>query len=85
MLLLLTFLFIRSFILSKKNIPSRLFVEALKNENSGHFEEAMITYESALGEVKKIWFHSSLKNKIIDKLKVLHTAVEYKNNLHFVR
>lgn len=82
MLLILTFLFFRSAVLRKKNIPVELYVEALKNENSGDFEAALVTYETALDEVKKIRFHSTLKNKIIGKLKLLHTIIEYKNNFH---
>ncbi len=78
-------LLILFFVLRKKNISVELFVNALRNENNGHFEEAIITYETALNEVKKIRFHSTLKNKIIEKLKVLHTVIEYKNNLHFIR
>ena len=86
MLIALIFLFIRSFIVRKKSIPVALYVEALRNENSGHFEEALITYENALKEVEKEKFQqSSLKNKIVEKLKVLHTIIEYKNSLHFVR
>ncbi len=69
----------------KKNLPLRLFIEAQKNENDGHFEEAVVTYESALDEVKKFRFHGALKNKIINKLKVLNTAIAYQNNLRFVR
>jgi len=76
---------ISSILVKKKDLPVRLFIEAQKTENDGHFEEAVITYESALDEVNKLRFHSSLKNKIIDKLKVLHTTIEYKNNFHFVR
>lgn len=76
----LVFLFIRFFVLWKKNIPFELFVEALRDENNGHFEEAVTTYETALNEVKKIRFHGPLKNKIIQKLKLLHTVIEYKNN-----
>ena len=73
--------------LRKKSIPVILYVEALRNENSGHFEEALATYENALMEVKKEKFKygGSLKNKITEKLKVLHTIIEYKNSLRFVR
>ena len=78
-MVLVIFLAIRSFVLRKKNISVELFYKALKNENSGHFEEAKVTYESALNEVKKIRFHSNLKNKIIEKLKVLHSVLNYKN------
>jgi len=76
MLITLIFFFIRSLILRKKSIPVILYVEALRNENSGHFEEAIATYENALMEVK---------NKITEKLKVLHTIIEYRNSLRFVR
>jgi len=70
----------------KKSIQVRLFSEALKNENSGHFAEAITRYETVLNEVKKNRFRgNSFKNKIIEKLKVLHTITEYKNNLCFIR
>jgi hypothetical protein len=83
MVLSLIILLIRSFILWKKNIPIELFVEALRNENSGHLEEAIITYETALYEFKKNRSRSNLKNKIIEKLKVLRIVIEYKNKFHF--
>jgi hypothetical protein len=70
-------------VLRKKNIPVNLFVEALRNENNGYFEEAVITYETALNEVNKIRFHGTLKNKIIAKLKLLHTVIEYRNSQHY--
>lgn len=83
--LIIIFLFHR-FGQSKKNVPVELFAEALRNENSGQFETAIITYERALNEVKKIRFQgSSLKSKIIERLKVLHTVMEYKNGFHFGR
>ena len=82
MVLLLIVFFIRFFILRKKDTPVELFVEGLRNENNGHFETAVVTYESALNAVKKSRFHSYLKNKITEKIKVLHTIIEYKNSLH---
>jgi len=78
-------LLIYFFVVRKKNIPVGLFVEGLRNENNGHFEAAIINYETALNEVRKIRFHGTLKNKIIEKLKLLHTVIEYENNLHFIR
>ena len=69
----------------EKNLPVELFVEGLKYENSGYFEEAILTYENALTEIKKDRFHGNLKNKIIQKLKVLHTIIEYKKSLLFTR
>ena len=78
-------LLILFFVLRKKSVPVELYIEALRSENDGHFEAAVITYETALNEVKKIRFHTTLKNKIIQKLKLLHTVVEYNRNLHFIR
>jgi hypothetical protein len=83
--LIIIFLF-RHFFPGKKNVPDELFAEALRKENSGYFESALITYERALDEVKKIRFQgSSLRSKIIEKLRVLHTVIEYKNGFHFGR
>jgi hypothetical protein len=78
-------LFILFFVLRKKSIPVELYIEALRSENNGHFEAAAITYQIAYNEAKKIRFHGTLKNKIIQKLKLLHTVVEYNKNLHFTR
>ncbi len=83
--ILIFVLLLRYFIFAKKNVSVKLFAEALKNENSGHFEEALITYQNALNEVKKIRFHSHLQNKIVDKLKVLNTVIEYTHNARFTR
>ena len=85
MIVIISALIITSIFVQKKSLPVRLFIEAQKDENDGYFEEAVITYECALDEAKKIRFHGGLKNKIIDKIKVLHTAIDYKNNLRFTR
>ena len=70
----------------KKSIPVNLYTEALRNENSGHFEDALVSYENALKEVEKEKFmQGSLKKKIVGKLKVLHTIIEYNNSFHFIR
>ena len=76
---------ISSMLINKKTLPVRLFIEAQKDENDGRFEDAVITYESALDEARKLRFHGSLRNKIIDKLKVLQTTIEYKNSFQFIR
>ena len=70
-------LFFRSLVPPKRNIAVDLFNEGLRNENNGQYEEAVINYENALMEVKKTRFHSTFKNKIIEKLKLLHTLIEY--------
>lgn len=83
--LLLAIIIVRCFPLRKKNIASRLFAEALRKENIGNFEAAAIAYENALNEVRKIRFHNSLKNKTIEKLKLMHTIIQYEKDIHFVR
>jgi hypothetical protein len=76
----------RLIFLRKRNIPVELFTEALRNENSGQFEAAVINYENALNEEKKSRFHSNnLKHKITEKLKILHTTIEYNNSYHISR
>jgi hypothetical protein len=85
MIALLIAAIISSLFLKKKNLPVELFVEGLKYENDGYFEEAIINYENALSEVKKNRFHGDLKNRIIQKLKVLYTISEYNKNIQFKR
>jgi hypothetical protein len=78
-LLLIIFL-VLLFIYKKQNVPARSFSAALKNENNGDFKEALVHYEIALTEVKKTKRNNSLRIKIIEKIKVLHTVVQYEKN-----
>ena len=85
MIALVTVSMIRSLFLKKRNLPVELFVEGLKHENDGHFDEAIINYQNALAEIKKNRFRNNLKNRIIQKLKVLQTIIEYQKSLQFTR
>ena len=85
MIALLITSIISSLFIKKKDLPVELFVEGLRYENDGHFDEAVINYENALSEVKKNRFHRALENKIIQKLKVLHTINEYRKNIQYIR
>ena len=80
---LLIIFIIGSLFLKKKNVPVELFVEGLKYENDGHFDEAIINYENALSEVKKNRFHNYLKSMIIQKLKVLQIIIKYRKSFLF--
>jgi hypothetical protein len=83
-MLSLNIILVRWFNLRKKNVPGELFAEALRKENSGDYEAALIAYQNALHEVNKTIFYSnSMKNKIVEKLKVLNTVIAYKNNSQF--
>ena len=84
-MLVLIFIFIRAFILRKESFPVELFNEAQRNENNGDFEEAIISYESALTEAKKTVFLTELKYRIAGKLKVLNTILDYRKSLLFIR
>src|SRR6187402_2685304 len=85
MIALLITSIISSLFLKKKDLPVELFVEGLRFENDGHFDEAILNYENALSEVKKNKVHRDLENRIIQKLKVLHTISEYRKNIQFIR
>jgi len=79
------FLLVRYIIHRKTSLPIQLFIKGLRTENSGNYDEAAISYENALNEVKKSRFHDSFKNKIIEKLKVLRTIKAYKKDQNFIR
>lgn len=85
MFLILGAWLIRTLILKKRDVSYELFVEALKHENSCRLEEAAITYEIALKEVKKGRFQNGLKKRIIEKLKMLNTVIDYERNLRLHR
>ncbi len=84
-LVLLIMYLIRSGKLSTKRTPLELFNEALREENSGDFKAAFINYELALSEAGKNKFHSNLKTRINEKLKVLHTIIEYEKSMHLAK
>ena len=84
-MLLLLFLLVRSFIRRKRNNPLKLFAEGLRIENNGQFEEAVIAYNYAMVEARKLRFHGDLCIKIAAKLKLLDEMIAYKNNLRFIR
>lgn len=83
-LILVVFL-VRHFVTRRNSLPSRLFVQGLHAENNGNYEEAAMTYESALVEIKKARFNSVLQKKILEKLKVLHMVIAYQNDQSFTR
>lgn len=83
LIILIVLLFL---IVIRKNACDLLFMEGLKQENLGHLNEAVIIYEEALIQTGKFKFRRNFKHKIISKIRVLHTMIEYegafrKNNL----
>ena len=85
-MLIIIILAIRSYILGRNNLSGKLFTEALRNENSGLFEEAVIVYENVLKvAVKRRYPGNKFRQMIVGKIKVLNTAIDYRNNLQFSR
>jgi hypothetical protein len=68
---------VRILIRNKRNTPTALLTEALRYENNGLYEKAVASYEAALEKVKKIRSQKMLKDRLVAKLKVLHTIIEY--------
>jgi hypothetical protein len=66
---------------SKSNVV-KLFHAALSDENSGEFASAILQYETALLEAEKNGYDAQLRNKIVEKLKVLQTITSYENDMH---
>jgi hypothetical protein len=72
---------IRYFVQKRKSLPVELYLEALRTENSGQYKSAVNTYESALAEARKNKFNDeAFEEKIREKLKVLHTMIDYENS-----
>ena len=76
------FLLIRHLVGKKKDNAVTLFKAALKEENTGRFQAAIIQYELALQEAEKKGFDKSLRLLINEKLKVLHTITEYEKEMY---
>ena len=57
-----------------------LYMEALKTENNGQLKEAVILYENAFVEAKKEKLNTSFENKIVEKLRLLHSVIAYNHN-----
>lgn len=63
----------------RRNTPDTLLAEALRYENNGVYDKAVISYKAALEKIKKIRSQRMLQSKISEKLKVLHTLIEYES------
>ena len=73
-------LLFRTAIAARSDNSEQLYTEALKNENSGKLEDALVIYENAFAAAKKIRRNPSFKDKIAAKLQLLHTVIEYNRN-----
>jgi hypothetical protein len=64
----------------KKYTYAELYAEGVKNENDGYFKAALENYNNALAEVEKYKFHEKMKQQLIEKIKVLKSAIEYESH-----
>jgi len=79
------FLLVRHLLLRRTSLSAQLFIKALRAENEGLYDEAVVSYENALSEIKKNRFHRRLEIRICEKLKLLHTVRTYKKDQNFIR
>lgn len=76
--ILIILLFILKTVIQKKRPSSfSLYVKALKDENSGNLEEALVSYRIAYEEAAKTRFQEDMKQRILKKMKVLHSMKGY--------
>ncbi len=62
----------------KKSISLELYSEALRKENDGLYEEALMIYEQALQEQEKLRFRDArFTAGIHEKIRVLHSIISY--------
>ena len=77
-ILIIIILLIGKFIIQKNRQSSvSLYIKALKDENSGDIDAALANYKSAYEEAAKTRFQENMKQRIINKMKVLHSLKGY--------
>lgn len=64
----------------KKDSYTELYNEGIKKENNGYFTAALEDYNKALAEVEKYKFQDKVKDRIIQKIKVLKSTIEYESH-----
>ena len=68
---------VRTVIKKKRQTSFSLYVKALKDENSGNLDAALANYKSAYAEATKTRFQENMKERILNKMKVLHSMKGY--------
>jgi hypothetical protein len=74
---------LRSYLFAKRKIFNGLYSAALRHENDGELVEAIEGYKDALQEADKSSHNNQLKNRIKAKVKLLHSIIDYHNNLRY--
>lgn len=68
------------FIFHKKNRPTDLYSEGVRNENDGRYNLALHNYEDALSEIRKLNINNKFGEKISQRIKILRTTIDYEKN-----
>jgi CRISPR/Cas system-associated protein Cas5 (RAMP superfamily) len=68
------------YIFYKKNSYSGFYKEGVRNENDGRYDEALHNYEDALSENSKPNINRKLNQKIIERIKMLRTTIDFEDN-----
>lgn len=61
---------------------TKLYSEGMRHENAGDYNLAIHNYEDALNEIVKRKQDKEFANKIVQKIKILRTAIDYERNFH---
>ncbi len=64
----------------KKISHTELYKEGVRHENEGDYKLALQSFEDALSEIRKLKVDSKFGNKISERIKILHTIIEYEKN-----
>ncbi len=73
-------LFLIVYLYYKRNNHTDLYSQALRRENNGSYKLALHDYEAALNEVRKFGLNNKFDRKIVQRIKILRTTIEYENN-----
>lgn len=76
---------IRTIFIAQMDIPIKLFMRGVEQENEGHFDKAALIYTSALIEFKRIRSRSKLTHSITRKLHLLSDVMVYRKPLELGR
>jgi hypothetical protein len=69
----------------KKNSHAELYKEGVRNENDGHYMQALQNYEDALSEIKKLKLDNKFGAKIAQRIKILRTFVDNEKSFQIGR
>ena len=80
---MLVFIVIIFFVVAhKRSRHTQLYSKGMRHENAGDYNLAIHNYEDALNEIVKRKQDKEFASKIIQKIKILRTTIDYEKNFH---